>query len=232
MKIKSLLFFAFINIPILLFSQVELNTIDEVKEYIAGEWQLTKHVNGWAGEFDYPSDSLDYKLKFEVIENSNSTIQCTSLLNGAIIQESIVTIAFDEDLHWSFDNIPMFLDYYWTTLYMYEDAIATDSFDVHDAFFDGNALRFSKIVTSSTQPSSNVKNLKIYPNPSSNFITIEGINHENLEHIRIINSQGQLLKELKRFDNYRLELPAVSTLLILEFLMKDGAKEIRLVNKI
>ncbi len=232
MKIKNLLFIAIINIPIVLFSQVELNTIDEVKEYIEGEWQLTKHVNGWAGENDYPTDSLDYRLKFEIIENSNNKLECISILNQTIIQESIINITYDEELHWSFNNIPVFLDYYWTALYMYEDAITVDSFDVHDAFIDGNALRFSKVGTSSILSPSIIEELKIYPNPSSNHITVEGIDIENLRKIRIFNGQGQLLKESLRFQNNQLELPDVSSLLILEILMKDGAKEVRLVNKI
>ena len=232
MKIKYITITLLLYFPIFSFSQVELNTIDELKEYIEGEWQLIRHNNGWTGESSYPTDTVDYRVIFERIEDSDSTMLCKGVLNQMTFQESIVSIQYSEDYHWGFDNFPLILESSWLTLFMWDTNITLDSFDVHDASSDGNNLRFMKVNTTSIFEILDRKStFTIYPNPSSGNIRIDGSGEEALSKVRIYNIQGQFLEEKHFIENHQITLPEGSTQLILELIMMTGEKEVRLVSR-
>jgi len=44
------------------------------------------------------------------------------------------------------------------------------------------------------------ENIKIYPNPTSNFLTIEGIQNNEFNKVVIRNSQGKIINEIKTLD--------------------------------
>lgn len=83
-------------------SQIDINTAEELKEYLEGEWQLRKRVGGFAGEtICFPQSTLDYRLSFMPIENSDSTMMYTNYKNQTLLVESVVAISFDSIYDWT-----------------------------------------------------------------------------------------------------------------------------------
>ena len=229
----------YLSILILLFfsygatGQVELNNLEDVKTYLNSEWQLKFVYGGWTGFEYYPTDSLDYRIEFELIAENDSTIMCSGYLNENLIESRIVDIIYHEELFWGLDGFPRLFDHEWTTLFFYQEAIMVDSFDVHDATFDGTSMRFSKITDTSIDDEFDNSIVNIYPNPATDHLYIDIPEGNNSGRFSIYNSKGQKLDEqVLNERSSTIKLPDVSGILYIQITTDDGKVVVKKITKI
>ena len=219
--------------PFQLVSQFEINTADELKDYIGGEWQLRTITSGWTGEIVFPQESHDYRLSFTPIDNIDSTVMCTCVENDTVVSQSIVTISFDENHDWRLGNLifPSILPH--DIYYINREVVSIDSFLIRDFFIDGQSFLFSKeIVSGISELPTKSSDLKVFPNPTNEYVQIGGIEVSSIMQIEIYSDNGQLQEKLIDIKTSKVQLPDFTSLFIMKFLMNDGSQIIKKISKV
>jgi len=141
-------------------------------------------------------------------------------------------VIYNEDLYWGLQDFPIigtaeFFDYYF-----YELDLHQDSFALHDASFDGLTMNIHRVSSTSVveEPKAEI-GVKVYPNPTSDFVYLESSENEGIEKIRVLDIQGRvILEEVKILDN-RIILPDSQGLYFLEVLLRNGQTEVMKICK-